>query len=134
MNDQQLERQAAQLGREASREIDPERVAERVLERLRREPHSRPGWWRRPGWLRIAAAVMLVVVGGVVTRSVMNQDQTAVGDLAVLPELEVLTDGELVQVLDSLILDVSNYEVVMPGLEDLNETELQTLLEEFMDD
>ena len=134
MNEQQLEQQAAQLGREASREIDPERVAERVLERLRTESTAKPGRWRHPGWLRVAAAVLLLLIGGLVTRSLMDRDSSSATDFALLPELETLTDGELVQVLDSLVLDRSNYEAVTPGLEDLNEAELQTLLEEFMDD
>lgn len=60
--------------------VDPERVAARVLERLKAEPARRElmfprrfGWPVAPRWIAVAAAALVVVAGGGVTARVLLQ-------------------------------------------------------------
>ena len=40
------------------------------MRRLREQPAATPAWWVRPAWLRIAAAVVLLLGGSVVYRGI----------------------------------------------------------------
>lgn len=134
------------LDRDATRRaeaVDAQRVAARVLQRLNDEPVRvlRP---RRVtlGGLRIAAAVAILVIGGVVTqRLVLRDHDTHV--LGVLPPPAPGTNPILDASTQAAMLDAveesrtPSDSVVAPSagitVEDLNEQELQALLNS-MDD
>ncbi len=61
-NEARLERLAQGLGARAAERLDVAATAQRVVERLREQPVSRPVWVHET-WLRIAAAVVIVVGG-----------------------------------------------------------------------
>jgi len=65
--DAKLLEAARRLGTAAADKLDVDRIAARVVERLRSDTSSeaRPSWIQ-PAWLRIAAAVVIVVGGAVV--------------------------------------------------------------------
>jgi hypothetical protein len=134
MDEQQLERLAAELGRERADGIDPEATAQAVLRRLRTEPASEP-WWRRAGsWPRrhmlqaaAAAAILLATTFGVLRLAAPGN---GLGAYAGPAELEELAATELVEVLDSLEIEAPVYELVEVSLYDLSESELSALLEE----
>ena len=91
-------RAAAQAAR-----VSPERVAAKVLERLRREGMvETPVWWLRPAVLRVAAAAVLVVAAGW-TATVVRQHaaQTAVRLPVTIP-VDSLSTGQLESVLKAV--------------------------------
>jgi hypothetical protein len=66
-HDGTLHELAKRLGSRASDRLDVEATAQKVLQRLREQPAHRGGpIWVQTTWLRIAAAVV-ILVGGVVT-------------------------------------------------------------------
>ncbi|MES1259595.1 MAG: hypothetical protein ABUL71_03295, partial [Gemmatimonadota bacterium] len=114
--------------------VDGDRIAQRVTARLRVEPAEAP--IRRLPWrggliglLAAAASVALVVwapghQGGVTTG---RADTTM--EIAALPELQSLNDGELEAVLRSLGPSAADATPgVLPHLEDLTDSELEQLL------
>lgn len=129
------------LDRDASRRaeaVDANRVAARVLQRLKDEPVRvlRP---RRVtmGGLRIAAAVAILVIGGAVTQRLVFQDRGAHA-LPVLPPPQAGTNPILDASTQAAMLDAvdearsARDSVASPPssitVDDLNEQELQTLL------
>jgi hypothetical protein len=134
MDEQQLERLAADLGRERAEGMDPEATAQAVLRRLRTEPALEP-WWRRAGqWPRrhmlqaaAVAAILLATSFGVLQ---LARNGDGFGAYAAPAELEELATTDLVEVLDSLEIDAPVYELVEVSLYDLSESELSALLEE----
>lgn len=123
----QLEHLARRLGAEAAERVDPEATAQAVLRRLRAAP--RPvRWWRRPKVLQVAAVVAILVTGGVGVNWLLQNgamDEFAYGAPV---ELAELGDGDLAAVLDSLAFEAPVSELVSPGLDGLDETQLRTLL------
>ena len=72
-HDAKLQELAQRLGTRAAERLDVERAAQAVVARLREERRAplRGTWtWRRPAWLKIAAALVVVVGAGVVARGV----------------------------------------------------------------
>ena len=65
MNEDKLMRAAQQLGARAAERLDVDATARKVVERLREQPLRRTIWFRTT-WLRIAAAVV-ILVGGAIT-------------------------------------------------------------------
>lgn len=63
MNEQRMEQLAKRLGARAAERLDVGQTARRVVERLREQPAPR-STWIQPAWLRIAAALVIVVGGG----------------------------------------------------------------------
>ncbi len=127
MDERELERMARMLGRKRAEMLDLERMARGVAERLRREAkplHPYRTLLSAPLVLRLAAA--LVVAGGVLFLTLPRRAAPEAGLIAV-PQLYDLSEDQLVEVLDSLALElpVSEHVVV---LSDLNELELQELL------
>jgi len=128
MNEPDLERLARNLGTTAADRLDVERVAERVLVRLRADRdggRARP-WWRRPAVLRIAAAVVVLAGGGLVARNLLDRGDAVRG--AVFPALVELSPAELLEIADSLSFDTPVHEGVAVGLQDLTEEQLRELL------
>jgi hypothetical protein len=97
-----LVRLAATHGVAMGRRVDAGEVSSRVLQRLRESPaHAQPAAarWRRALWpIAIAAAVSLVVWGGIPRGT--GPAETPQTELAVLHELDDLTSAELEAMLD----------------------------------
>jgi hypothetical protein len=68
-DDARLNEIAQRLGARAAQRLDVEATARKVVERLRDEPAQRPTWIQ-PTWLRIAAALVIVVGGAFTLRQV----------------------------------------------------------------
>ena len=125
--DRDLEREASALGSREADALDLDRVADRVVARLRsgERAASRVRVWR---WLTgVAAAAVLLVA----TARWIDPDES-VGEMAATvataPELESLSGDELAEVLDSLFLHAPVTELVAVSLDDLNERQLAELL------
>lgn len=131
MNDPDLRELAQRAGAPASRRLNTDRVVERVLGRLRdegaREAVVRPPSFRTR-WLRIAAAIVLMVTGGVVARHVLTTDATQ-ARFAVPLAWEELDADEWGEVLDSLTYHAPVHDyIATTTLYDLTEEQLRELL------
>ncbi len=129
LHDAQLQELAHRLGTAAADRLDVERTAGAVVERLRSVPRSTHWTWVHPAWLRIAAAAILAIGGGLVTRAVVWHG--APGSAVVVPVGEDLTDLTAEQLREALtVLDqpVSEEGAGDLGLEGLTADELRALL------
>lgn len=124
MDEQRIEQLAPELGRQAASQVDVERTALVVRERLRQP--VRVAWWRRPV-LQMAAALALVLGAGALILS--GGGSSGAPLLAGPVELRELAAAQLSEVLDSLDVARPVSEFVPAGLGDLDETELRELLE-----
>jgi hypothetical protein len=118
--------------------VDPARVAARVLRRLQDEPAVtvtpiRPRL-RVPVSVRIAAAAVLLVTGGVLGRQMLGRPHgpasaSELSWLAMPESLDQAQASALIAAMDSVPVTVDS---VLPAVgatvEDLNEQELQALL------
>ncbi len=129
MEDKELERIASGLGAGAEEVIDVERVAQRVIDRLRREPAEAAPIrrWRRAPMVRAAAAIGVLLAATLLTRRVISPDEAST-DSPVPLALEELSDDDLTEVLDSLTYEGPVHPFVGAGLHDLDETQLRDLL------
>src|SRR5207249_2989494 len=96
LHDAKLQEVAQRLGAGAAERLDVERTARAVVERLRAGPRAERWTWVQPAWLRIAAAAILVIGGGLFTRALVWQ--RAPGSAGVVPVgegLAGLTGGGL---------------------------------------
>ena len=131
MNDDELEQLAQRLGARAAERLDIEATARAVVERLRAERAARERMILRlpRQWLRIAAALVIVVGGGAVALRIMRTNQTTVA--SVPADLDGLSTDQLKQVLDGV--GQPGGDVTVPAqdvsLDDLNTVELRALLE-----
>ncbi len=125
MNERDIERAAAELGSDVH--IDVDQTAQRVVARLREAP-PRPAWWHGTAALRAAAAVAMLVTGGVLVDRAI--DNSAAGDRAIaLPVgLEELSTIGLTEVLDSLDLFTPASEFIPPSFDELDEEQVRALL------
>ena len=136
MQDERLHELARRLGARAAERLDIERTAAAVVRRLREQPAATPAWWVRPAWLRIAAAVVLLLGGSVVYRGIRLAAPAA-------PVVVWLTDEgvsdlsseqlrALLQSFEQPILPVAQDEGPVSsqeaGLEDLSAGQLRELL------
>jgi len=69
MTEERLNELARKLGTRAAERVDVEATARRVVERLREQPVRRPIWVQAT-WLRIAAAVVILVGGAFTLRQI----------------------------------------------------------------
>ena len=69
MNEHDIERAASELGSDVN--IDVEGTARRVVAELR-QGVPRVAWWRGQGALRVAAAVAVLVTGGVLVERAID--------------------------------------------------------------
>ena len=131
MNDDQLEKLAQRLGARAAERLDVEATAQAVIERLRAERAAgeRIGLWLPRQWLRIAAALVIVVGGGAVALRIMGSSHQSFASAPA--DLDGLSTDQLKQVLDGV--GESGGEAVVSvqdvGLDDLNTVQLRALLE-----
>jgi len=130
-SDEPLQELARRLGARAAARLDVERAATAVLQRLRERPAEQPVWWIRPAWLRLAAAVVLVVGVGVLYRDLRppasQPDATTPAAEAGLTELSSDQLRGVLQALDQVdeVAPASSQEA---GLEELDSAQLRELL------
>lgn len=122
---------ARRLGVTAAERLDVEATARAVLERLRSEPEAARWSWMQPAWLRIAAAVVVLLGGALAVRTVIRGDATG-HDVAhfVTDDLRDLSAEQLAEVLSTLdqTLDVGGTTPPEAGLEDLDAQQLRAML------
>jgi hypothetical protein len=130
LHDPELEELARRLGASAAERLDVERTAAAVVTRLRAERQApRRVWAGLPaGWLRIAAALVVLAGAGLVARALWAPRSTVPQAEAVdLGDLSSDQLRELLNTIDQPGLQepVSAQDV---GLEDLTPQQLRTLL------
>ncbi|HKW40903.1 MAG TPA: hypothetical protein VJN39_06620 [Gemmatimonadales bacterium] len=131
LDDAALQEVAQRLGVRAAERLDVERAATAVVQRLRTEPRAEVWVWIQPAWLRVAAAVVLLVGAGVVALEMRSKMLAPVSVTAAAGELRDLSAGQLREVLEAVgqpdeEQTVSAQEV---GLEQLSASQLRALLE-----
>ena len=135
LDDGKLQEVARRLGARAADRLDVERTAQAVVTRLRTEPRAdiRVLGPIRPAWLRIAAAVVLLVGAGVVALNVrVPLFTTPVPAATASGELSELSGDELRAVLEAVGQPGGEQQEVSPqdlSLEDLSAPQLRALLE-----
>ena len=82
LQDGELRAIAQGLGARAAERLDVEATTQAVLADLRERPPLVRRTWRRPAWLSLAAALVLLLGTGVVLRSVHRHTQPTTGILA----------------------------------------------------
>jgi hypothetical protein len=135
LQDGKLQEIARRLGAGPAERLDVERAAQAVVTRLRTEPRAelRVLGWIRPAWLRIAAALVMVLGAGVVALNVRTPSfTTSLPAASTGGELSELSGDELRAVLDELGQARGEQQPVSAqdvGLEDLSAPQLRALLE-----
>ena len=135
VNDTALRQLAERLGTRAAERLDLERAAGAVVRRLREEPRSARRAWAAldTAWLRIAAALVLVVGAGLVARGAF-QPAASPAPAVVLgasPELNELSAPQLEELLRTVAEPGASQDAVAPPdveLEDLSAPQLRALL------
>jgi hypothetical protein len=132
MNEDKLMQAAQQLGARAAERLDVEATARTVVERLREHPVRRTVWIHST-WLRIAAALVIVIGGAVALRGVWpteTPDDRAAHLIA--DDLRDLSTDELRALLASIDQIVADSVVPdsTPDLQELDAQELRKLLRE----
>ena len=125
MNDR-LENLAKRLGTDAANRLDVEATARKVVERLREPPVRRIAWVQQ-AWLRIAAALVIMVGGAVAIRQNVVRNGVHPAHL-VADDLGDLSTDELRDVLTTFDELISTDSVAVPeGSTDLHELDAQQL-------
>ena len=125
MNEQDIERAAVELGSDV--QIDVERVARRVVAELRTTAVPAV-WWRKASVLRVAAAVAILVTGGVLVDRIAENSAEDAAASSLPVGLEELSTTGLNEVLDSLDLFTPASELTPASLNDFDEVQLRELL------
>jgi hypothetical protein len=127
LDDAQMRALARELGVEAAERLDVEHTAATVLQRLKEEPLAGRIGWRPPTALRVAAAVVLAVGGGLVARHYQGSAQPTP---YVAEDLRDLSTDQLRDVLSSLdeTLDLKAQSPADGDLGDLNVEQLRAVL------
>ncbi len=127
MNDEKLENLAKRLGTEAAARLDVAATARKVVERLREQPVRRSAWVQQ-AWLRIAAALVIVLGGAVAVRQSLVRSDRGHPAHFVADDLSDLSTDELRDVLTSFDELISSDSVAVPeGSTDLHELDAQQL-------
>jgi hypothetical protein len=127
MNDERLENLAKRLGTTAAARLDVEATARKVVERLREQPVRRIAWVQQT-WLRIAAALVIVLGGAMAVRQSLIRPGSAHPAHFVADDLRDLSADQLRDVLTSLDALISTDSVAVPeGSTDLHELDAQQL-------
>ncbi len=134
-DDAKLEATAQRLGATAAERLNLERTVAAVLERLRAEPLNESRWsWRQRSWLRIAAALAILVGSGFIGRRLLVHPGTGGHKVAhfVSDDLSDLSADQLRDVLTTLdeTLDLGKGSTTIPeaDLEDLDAQQLRLVL------
>jgi len=127
-HDGRLHETAQRLGQRAADRLDVDGIARQVLQRLREEP-ARQTTWIHQTWLRIAAAVVILVGGAFALRSVWsNSDAGNHVAHFVADDLNDLSTDELEAVLTSFDDLITVDSVAVPeSSDDLRELDAQQL-------
>lgn len=123
LDDARLREIAQRLGARAAEQLDVERTAAGVLERLRKEPARR----RVPLWVPIAAAIVLLLGGAELWRATHRPEPVVAAAGYDLKTLSADQLRDLLQVIDQPF-DVDSVTAEDTGLDDLTPAELRTLL------
>ena len=114
--------------------VSSDRVASRVLQRLRREGavEARRIWWMRPAALRAAAAALLLVAAGWTVSVVRQHPVQTAARLPVSIQVDSLSAGQLEAILEAAgEVRAANVEAATPSngsLDNLSEQQLQQVL------
>lgn len=132
MTEERLNELARKLGARAAERIDVEATARRVVERLREQPARRP-IWVQPTWLRVAAAVVILLGGAITLRQIWlggMLDEPVTHFIA--DDLGDLSTDELRTLLTSFdeIITESVLPDSTPDLQELDAQQLRELLRE----
>jgi hypothetical protein len=134
-NDATLHELAGRIGQRAAERLDVEATARAVIEQLRRERRAARWSWMQPAWLRIAAAVVVLLGGALAVRAVIRGGTAGEGaghDVAhfVTDDLSDLSTEQLAEVLRTLdqTLDLGGTTLPEAGLEDLDAQQLRAVL------
>jgi len=129
MNEDAMIDAAKRLGTGPAARLDVEATARKVLERLREQPARRSTWI--PGeWLRIAAALVVVMGGAYAIHEVWpTRENAGHGAHFVADDLNGLSTNELQDVLDRFDEMISGSGTAAPveGSSDLRELDPQQL-------
>ena len=130
LQDAELREIAQRLGTRAGERLDVEATAQAVLARLREAPAVRPVW-RRPAWLSLAAALVLLLGVPMAVRLRHEEVRRSAVSLVAPGGVDVtdLSPDQLRAVLKTLD-EVTDDETgtADPGLDDLSAPELRRLL------
>jgi hypothetical protein len=134
LDDAALRELAQRLGTTAADRLDVDQTAHAVVTRLRQQPRAlgRRWTWLEPAWLRIAAAVLVLVGAGVVLRYAgQSPSASAVSVAPGGAELTELSTAQLEELLHTVGQPVGTPETLSAQdaeLEDLTAAQLRTLL------
>ena len=124
--DARLEALAKRLGASAAERLDVEVTARKVLAGLREQP-SPLRTWVEVYWLRIAAAIVLLIGGGIAVRRIVPVDSgTEQHSHLVADDLSDLSADELKDVLDQFDEIVGSASLMLDST-DLRELDAQQL-------
>ena len=130
MNDEaRLEHLAKRLGAAAAERLDVAATARSVLERLREAPVRRTIWVQQT-WMRIAAAVVIVIGGAALATRLTPVRSTSAGAHGahfIADDLSDLSADQLRDVLQGFDELVSGDSVVVPDSTDLRELDARQL-------
>ena len=125
--DARLEGLAKRLGHRAADRLDVDATARKVVARLRQQPVRRVTWVQA-SWLRIAAALVIVVGGAVAVRQTVVRVSSVHTAHLVADDLNDLSADELRDVLATFDQIISSDSVAVPeGSTDLHELDAQQL-------
>jgi hypothetical protein len=126
VNDDRLEALAKRLGASAAERLDVEATARKVLAGLREQPAPRRTWIE-VHWLRIAAAIVLLIGGGFAVRRIVPVGAgTEQHSHLVADDLGDLSADELKDVLDQFDEIVGSASLMLDST-DLRELDAQQL-------
>jgi len=122
-----LENLAKRLGADAANRLDVDATARRIVERLREQPVRRIAWVQQT-WLRVAAALVIMVGGAVAIRQNVVRSTGVHPAHLVADDLGDLSTDELRDVLATFDELISTDSVAVPeGSTDLHELDAQQL-------
>jgi hypothetical protein len=126
-DDAKLQEIAKRLGARAAERLDVAQTARAVLERLREQPAA-PSAWVQPAWLRIAAALVILVGGAVGLRQVWRGYGDDHAAHFVADDLRDLSADQLRDVLATLDETLTRDSTALPdGSGDIDELDAQQL-------
>lgn len=126
-DDARLQELARQLGSAQAEQLDVERLAASVVERLRRgeaEPRPTPQWLQ-PAWLRAAALVLLMLGVGIVAQHRTPEEPVHPAHF-VADELQDLSTDQLRDVLRTLDQTIDGASDT-PDIDDFNHMDTEEL-------